>query len=391
MRLPLALVSLVGLLLAAAEASYVRDVFGGPPNNRLLNSELLAKAVPLDEYRASLKAEGLHLPLDGAARRLENEGGYGDADDGQARRAEENGDDYFIDQSDYSFGGYSLKYAKCQPVQRFSEDAVEAGEYSPMVVNDIVILRLCPSNYCSSTRAYGCYYDYAEYAIELTDYIRIMLRYKMDREDQLCDYCQTCAGRRRHRRASQNYYYYYYNKNNNANYNANANAAANDDNNAGDDAAAQEEEAGDDNVAEAEYDCSDYDAYCLDEYGSSVCADNGGNDGSGNLTAEGYLDVIACTQVNGGFFLRPRCDGYTESLSMGIFYDKFCSHFAGDSIAVEDFNLGIDQSYFQEFGADLGCLDCSESVSLLPARRGPLGRTFLQKRLRPPSFREGFA
>ena len=47
------------------------------------------------------------------------------------------------------------------------------------MTDDIVILRLCPTSSCSSDKDYGCTYNFSEYAIELSDYVRIMLRYQM--------------------------------------------------------------------------------------------------------------------------------------------------------------------------------------------------------------------
>lgn len=392
MRSWFALSALVGLLLPASfgEASFVRDVVKNPSKEQLRNSELLSKAVPLDEYRETLRRRGLHLPMDEeetADRRLEmnyyNYGGkYYYYSKYKSQQAQDNNgddnnnnvqadDDYYIADS-YGFAGYSLKYAKCQPVQRFSEAAVQAGEYSPMVVNDIVILRLCPSSYCSSTRAYGCYKDFAEYAIELTDYIRIMLKYKSDKESQLCDWCQSCLGRRERRRTGQTYYYYSSNGSSSTTTTSSNYYGAGYDDSAGDDSAANDDQVEVNDEAVVNDECTDYDTYCLGEDGSAIC--DGGDDAVVDdavaaqvtyLTADGYLDVIDCTQVNGGYFIRPRCDGYTEALSMGIYHDKFCSHYAGDQVNIEDLGMGIDQNYFKEFGSDAGCIDCSESVSKL--------------------------
>ena len=83
------------------------------------------------------------------------------------------------------------------------------------------------------------------------------------------------------------------------------------------------------------------------------------------MTPDEYLEIIDCVQLDGGYFIRPRCDAYTETLSMGIYYDRFCSSYAGNEVNIANFDLGIDQSYFQEFGENAGCLDCSESVSSL--------------------------
>mmetsp|Transcript_10873 Transcript_10873/g.25333 ORF Transcript_10873/g.25333 Transcript_10873/m.25333 type:complete len:503 (+) Transcript_10873:131-1639(+) len=320
-------------VLALAEGSFLRDVAGkakSPTNRQLLNEKLLEKAVPLDEYEKRIRTDGLYLPNDGS-RRVEN-----DNDD------YENEDDYFVNANNYqNFTGYSFKYAKCQPVQRFSQNAVEAGEYSPMLVNDIVILRLCPSMYCSDSRAYGCNSDYVEYAIELTDYIRIMLRHEMDKEEQLCNWCDECGGgNRRNRGLASNYYY---------TYDEDGNVVLNED-----------------YVPDSNLNCTDYESYCFDAYGNSECDDDNnanGNDDNYSIDLEGYLNILDCTQVNGGYFLRPRCDAYNGVLTMGVYHDKFCAHYAGNEVNVENFNLGINQTYFQQFGEDAGCQDCSESES----------------------------
>lgn len=386
--------TLLALLLttwSAEGGSFLRDVVGKrdtkPNKEQVLNNDLLAKAIPFDQYRAQLKEQGLYLPMDQdhKGRRLEQNQGnikyyyynyYGDDDqvqvqyyknenDDQPQQDANGNDDYYVSNDDFlDFDGYSLKYAKCQPVQRFSASAVEAGEYSPMVINDIVILRLCPSYYCSNSRDYGCLYDYAEYAIDLTDYVRVMLRYQMDQNGQMCDWCQYCvAGRRK--LANNNYYNYDdgYNQaaagdDGNVNYNDDAAAAA------GDDAAVV-----DDAYAAVEYPegCEDYESYCLDGDGYSVCDQenangNAGDDGVEYMATENYLDIIGCTQVNGAYYVRPRCDGSSNTIAMAVYYDRFCTWYGGDDVDIDSFGLGIDQSIFESFSST-GCLDCSQSVS----------------------------
>ena len=272
------LILLVGLVLPS-NGSFFRDVVGKKkpsPSEQRLNDILLEKAIPLSIYEKSLNSKGFYL-RSGGYRQLE--------DGGDDAVVYENEDDYYVHENNYvNYTGYSFKYAKCQPVQRFSQKAVEAGEYSPMVVNDIVILRLCPSVYCSDSRAYGCNTDYVEYAIELTDYIRVMLRYEMDRKEQLCDWCDACGGNRR--RVAQKYYY---------TYDESGNIVQNED-----------------YVPEnANLDCTDYESYCFDSNGNYECEneDNGDDDGY-SMNLEGYLNIIDCTQVNGGYFLRPRYVDY---------------------------------------------------------------------------------
>lgn len=346
----LSLTLFFGLLLPSDGGSFARDVMGKskPKSTRPgLDEKLRELAIPLDEYKKKINAKGLRLGNDGS-RHLDNYVDDYNEDDGENENEDEeeeeedvyeNEDDYYVNEYNYvNYTGYSFKYAKCQPVQRFSQSAVEAGEYSPMVINDIVILRLCDSMYCSDSRGYGCNTDYVEYAIELTDYIRIMLRYEMDRSDQLCDWCDLCInGKQDERRASTKYYYTYDDE---------GNLVVN-------------EEYVDDDDFWSNLDCSESDSYCYDSYGYSICDD--GEDDNSYMGAEDYLDVIDCTQVNGGYFIRPRCDAYSETLTMGVYHDKFCTHYAGNEVSIEYFNLGINQTYFQQYGKDAGCQDCAES------------------------------
>ena len=136
-------VALVGLLAsvssasaAGAGSSFYSDVVRRTEarknqlrRQRSINDELLERAIPVEYYE---KKYGVSLDR----RRLA---------------------DYEMDEDDmYSFSGYSLTFAKCQPVQYFSDEAVQMGSYSPMVTDDIVILRLCPQNSCSNSKEYGC-------------------------------------------------------------------------------------------------------------------------------------------------------------------------------------------------------------------------------------------
>lgn len=368
----------VAALLASqvVEGSFLRDVVGIKATKKSLEQELLAKAIPLDDYRANLRARGYDIVQD--SRRLDQAGDMG-------------ADDYYLNENYmYSFKGYSLKYAACQPVQKFSEEAVSAGEYTPMITDDIVILRLCPSSSCSSNRAFGCLYNYAEYAVAVNDYVRIMLRYKMDKQEELCNWCDSCS-RRRHlnegegnedAQAAQN----------NADNGNEANQEGQGENNeeeanqeqdnaeaagdAGDEGVAEEdaaadEAAGDDATSSSgnandddngQYsqgdDCYKFKTYCYSD-GVSVCAED--NDDGNYLDTEDYLNYMECTHAN-GYYLRPRCNGYDHTISMGIFYDKFCSQYAGDKVNMNSLGLRISPNAFQEFYAKTSCLDCTESV-----------------------------
>lgn len=400
----------VVLAVTSVEGSFFRDVVGKATTQAVrrqrIEEALLAKATPLKEYRANLRSRGLEIDSE-AGRELEQHGM----------------DDYYMD--DYymsDFDGFSLKYAACQPVQRFSEDAIYAGEYTPMVTDDIVILRLCPSSSCNTKRAFGCTSDYVEYAISVIDYVRIMLRHKMDKKQNLCEWCDSCAYQRRledggaqdegenqnedgNQEEGENQNDQQDEQENQQNNQEDANQdqaedqdqmeqeddaqsdavgddaqndAAGDDaqNNAqgdeayndGDDVYDQEEDVMEDDAAanytQSSYsdECYGYDSNCFSN-GVSICDENEGDDSTSYyLDTEGYLDYLDCPNVQ-GYYLRPRCNAYDHSISMGIYYDKFCSQYAGDKVNMKSLGLGIQPNAFEAFYSASSCIDCSENVS----------------------------
>ena len=343
-----ALVALWALLLlpSTVSGSFARDVLNmhQPPRQQqqqqiehahrmMVEEQLLAKAVPLSEYYAS---KGLAVP---------------------EHRALEENDDFYVDYNDrYSFSGYSLKYAKCQPVQYFSSDAIAAGEHSPMITEDIVILRLCPQSSCSASVEYGCHYNYAEYALAVGEYISIMLKYKSLKIQQMCEWCAGCG--------------VVYSGDDAVN-NGDDDAAQRrrlEDGGAGDDAA--EDENGEEEEQEAEQDGDDYyqgddggNCYNVDSYCTEFNDFCGGDDEEEYANYEAYLDYMNCAEVeyNGyAYFVRPRCDGYEGTIKMAVYYDNYCGSYAGSEVSVKELGLGFKESVFNDFYTG-ECIDCSES------------------------------
>lgn len=238
---------------------------------------------------------------------------YSHSDDGYYN--EENADDFFNRNYAYSFDGYSLKFATCQKVQRFSVDAIKRGEYSSMVADDIVIMRLCPSTSCSSYAQYGCSSGYGEYALTASEYMAIIMKYniaKMNRFQSFCKICQKGSG-----------WHWSYN-------------------------------------AKA---CYIYSNECNNYYNSN---DDDDANGDGDSIYSKYLEYMDCPKMayNGNYYyVKPSCDS-DGKISMGIYYDSYCSQDAGDNVNVATY-LGNDFD-FDVFAKlqDIDCLDCSESVSL---------------------------
>uniref|UniRef100_A0A8J9TPP4 Uncharacterized protein n=1 Tax=Phaeodactylum tricornutum TaxID=2850 RepID=A0A8J9TPP4_PHATR len=378
MRLGFA-IALAYVSAVPTEATFERHVASRVRNNpnvryrqHTVENAILAKAIPLKQYEANLATRGM-----GIDRRLEE---AQNANQGEGQQA----DDYYMgDDEMYSFSGYSMKFAKCQPVQYFSENAIHAGEHSPMITEDIVVLRICPQKSCSSSREYGCHYNYAEYALQLTDYLSIMLKYSAQKRDYICDFCNNCLGSNGsvNRRSlnegegdgngeQQN------NQDQDQANNGQQGQGDGQDNNDKDDEQQQQDQndqqkqneeqgegnddvdtddaTGDDEYANA---CSDWDTYCSNY--STQCAENDGT----YLDYEGYLNYMDCSQADYNdyaYFVRPRCDGSKGSIKMAVYYDNYCVQYAGNEVSVKDLGLGFREGAFGEFYSG-SCLDCSDS------------------------------
>jgi hypothetical protein len=262
----------------------------------------------------------------------------------------------------YSFSGFSLKYAKCQPVQYFSEQAIVAGEHSPMVTEDIVILRLCPQATCSSSSSYGCYYNFADYALALGEYINIMLRYSARVRDNTCEWCDQCLknGQRREQRGRGRRL-----EDGQAAADAEGEDAAAAD---GDAAAAEGDQVADDAAVvddlntddfdPSEYACDGYNDYCTNY--NAMCGD--GDDDS-VIDYESFVDYIDCAEVkynDYAYFVRPHCDVDSGTIKMAVYYDNYCIQIHNE-INVKNLGLGFKEGMFSEFYSTT-CIECSDTV-----------------------------
>ena len=359
---------------------------GDTPHNSQMEDELLSKAVPLTEYNNKLRSLGMD-PIT------------------SDRNLEEQADDFYMnEQNMYSFSGYSLKYAKCQPVQQFSTEALAAGEYSPMVTQDIVILRLCPYKSCSSSRQYGCHYNYAEYAIGLNEYIRIMLRYKQSKKERLCEWCAGCQGNDNNgdgRRLEENQQQQENGEENQNDGQEENQAQENGENNGNQDGnddyyAAQDDgyNANNNNYNNGNYnddgnnydendECYIYSSYCENYYydcdaegeqqqqNQYYYADDYNNNQNQQqqnnyIDEEEYFNYLQCVEIadnyGGIYFVRPSCDVSENKIIVAVFYDEYCSQYAGDNVNADNLNVAFDDSVFEDL-YDGSCIDCSESVS----------------------------
>ena len=256
-----------------------------------------------------------------------------------------------------------------QKVQRFSSEAIANGEYSALITDDIVILRLCPQSRCDDDLQYGCYSGYGEYAIDVSDYLRIMIMYEVDKQKNLCGFCKACA-------YGYSDGYWGYSKYNERSLQNGDDYFANDgDDNYGDDQAADDDTNNDDtnNDDNSGEDCDAYADIC-ENYGNWCIFDgeNDSDEGDDDNQLPNYMDYVDyfdCVQIEGDdnydYWISPRCESYSTSIRMGIYYDQYCSQYAGNDVQISnvaDFDFTFQNDIFEDFYSG-ACISCDTSVS----------------------------
>jgi len=322
-----------------------------------LNDLLLSKAVPLQELEKHLENNQISV-----GRRLE---------------------DLQVDYENmYSFNGYSLKYLKCQPIQFFSEEAVMNGEYTPMVTQDIVVMRLCPQQTCSESSTLGCYYNFADYALTLEEYMNIMLTYSKKMQEYTCEWCDNCFEMVRYNN-NWNNNYNYNNNNNNNNRRLDDNAGQDDyvQQNEDQNQAAEEEAEKDEGYIyseECEDYCYNYNTICADQnqnqnnnnnnnynYNYNDDEDNDGDDDYAYVDYEQYMEYLECSEVrfNGySYYVKPTCDSSSNTINFGVYWDQYCSRDASGDVDIESLGLGFSTEIFEDYSSTK-CIDCYDEVS----------------------------
>jgi len=124
------------------------------------------------EVRASLGKEGFSIP--DFRRHLEDAddayGGYG-----------------------FDIGSFSLKFARCQTIKTYSDNAAqEEGQSDVLVAKNFVVFRLCPSDYCDDNYKLGCKKYYNQYLMPLPDYLEFMQEFIENQKEAYCGYCEQC-------------------------------------------------------------------------------------------------------------------------------------------------------------------------------------------------------
>jgi len=219
---------------------------------------------------------------------------------------------------------------------------------------------MCPSNSCSSSTSNGCNSGYGEFIIALKDYLSVMMEYESYKRESLCEFCSYCTnyygGGRRILSAEihENQMKAYYGSGNddgNSNGNDDGNANGNDDGNVNGN--------GDDyyqasNSTYYEANTPDYDC---DSYYKSACS--GYVDTCTNSVSD-YTEYLSCVEVKSGeskYYLGPYCDG--TAIIMGVFYDPYCSQYAGNSVNINQVSgMSFTKSEFESYYSG-SCISCS--------------------------------
>lgn len=341
-----------------------------------LKDMLMKKAIPLEDYNREIVAKGgIPITVDPddefeiitSNQDEEMETDYDRHLSGESRRLENNAEYNYNINNEKDFSSYSFKYAKCQPVKRFSDMAAYNGEYSPLVTDYLVVFRFCPRNRCKASSKWGCSSGYGQYVIDLPSYLRAQMYYQYNKRPYLCPFCKECAftddyfgSQRRGRKLDE----------------------ADDDDSSSSSTTSSSATSGtyatatdDDTSSSQTYSetCTKYDFLC-EGYGSWCAAYDDDDDSGKNADAPDLLDLIDyfdCVNVEGndgrnaGYWIGPRCDSYTNKISMGIFYDPYCSQYAGNEVSINDQGgVNFDQSMFVQTYKP-HCFPCDVNVSSL--------------------------
>lgn len=240
-----------------------------------------------------------------------------------------------VDLKDYAF-----KYIGCQNVHTFSDQkAADASSDSVFVMNRFVVLRLCPSDYCSNYNAMGCQFGYGEYVIAMEDYLSAMARYHYVRYQSYCETCEECMNPEADNAANDDYGKNQGNrflkKNNNDDATKRSNVTAGN---------------------ETDYSYCEYYQVCFNY--KDACKYYTSN-------AQQYETFFSCTANpygNNKGYLGPHCrnDGYT--IGIGLYLDNECGDYIGDLASIEKYTGITFNDTELELYTSKSCMSCKDTV-----------------------------
>uniref|UniRef100_A0A7S2P8B7 Uncharacterized protein n=1 Tax=Leptocylindrus danicus TaxID=163516 RepID=A0A7S2P8B7_9STRA len=110
----------------------------------------------------------------------------------------EGDDEAEADRFAFDVTGYSLKYARCQMIEQYSDNAAEEGgneeegNYDSVLVRQrFAVFRLCPTSSCNGKSQMGCKSGYGEYMVDLGQYLESVQRYNEELKESYCGFCEN--------------------------------------------------------------------------------------------------------------------------------------------------------------------------------------------------------
>lgn len=254
----------------------------------------------------------------------------------------------------FPIADYSLKYARCQMIRSFSDDAVDMGYYDVMTAQSFVVFRLCPTSSCSKNRRYGCSGSYGQYVLPLDDYIYYLSVFNEAKEKHYCNWCKECLNgngnnrkkkrRRRKLEGEEDYEA--------AEEDEEEDADADEEYGEAEDEAEDYEE--EEEVVECPSECDDYYTRCQ----------NGNNDDE--IEYEQYLGCQRYRTYDGNgqkknLYVGAYCASDSTTIKIDVFYDQYCTNYAGDEFDVNEVTgVAFDSSGLSDYYSD-ECITCRES------------------------------
>ena len=263
-----------------------------------------------------------------------------------------------------SLRDFSIKYAGCQSLTSFVDDAEGDGDGADAYYNqNFITYRLCPSESCADDSWNGCKSSYGEYMMSLEDFLQIQQDFVEEQMEYFCTFCYSCM-------VMDNYMNGYYQ------------TVCDEDGN---------------NCYQVNQDGEEQDHACYlydecDEGYDTLCTDDGQREAEEN--AEYSLeDFFTCEEINlgtdddfdgdeqekvnvddkfvfddaydvvfqngGTAYIGTHCEG--GRIGVGVFSDEYCTHYIGNQLSFyNETEVEMEISAIEEIYVPNGCLSCDQ-------------------------------
>jgi len=260
--------------------------------------------------------------------------------------------------ADDQFGGfafdvseYSLKYIKCAAINTFNDDlANDMDSESVLIAQRFAIFRLCPSNTCNDNDRNGCKYNYGEYILDLGIYLEAMQEYREERAQAYCAFCEDCMAlenQERRRLADDD--------SSSTGTSSSTGSTATSSTTGTGTATSSVTATATTSTATFGHACAYYNE-CYNY--ENVCA----NDDDAVIEYENFFECQNFEGRNGDImYVGPHCGSDGRTIQIGLYYDQYCTHYAGNDIDLNYFtSMGFQKSGLAQYYKQ-DCISCKES------------------------------